>query len=69
MFKYFFCYVGYKFFMGGFMTKEELVLALVDLSNNLDIEDAHANADQLLLEYINDPAVSVAFDALEKWYA
>ena len=51
------------------MTKEELVLALVDLGNDPDIEDAHANADQLLLEYINDPAVSVAFDALEKWYA
>jgi hypothetical protein len=29
---------------------------------------AHYNADMLLLALINDPDITTAFDAIEKWY-
>lgn len=34
-----------------------------------DPEHAHAEADEALLKYINDPEVRAAYDAIEKWYA
>ncbi len=51
------------------MTKEELVAKLKELSNNLDIEDSHIKADELLLEYIDDIDIINAYHKLERWYA
>ena len=34
-----------------------------------DKEADHSMADSLLLEYIGDPEITKAFDAIEKWYA
>ena len=55
--------------MGFNMTKEDLILALVDLSDDNDIERVHVHADQLLLDYINDHEISIAFFAIKKWNA
>lgn len=58
------------------MTKEELIAGLKDIcakEEGADIgygpEEAHAYADDLLLEYINDELVTDAFDKIKKWYA
>ncbi len=50
------------------MTKEELVAQLADLDVT-DQEVAHAQADALLLLYINDTEIDAAYDAIPKWYA
>ena len=34
-----------------------------------DPETWHERADQALLEYINDPEIKEAYEALERWYA
>jgi hypothetical protein len=34
-----------------------------------DLETAHYEADNALLEFINDDAITGAFNAIEKWYA
>lgn len=34
-----------------------------------DVEHDHAEADDLLIEYINDPEIEKAYDRIEKWYA
>ena len=34
-----------------------------------DLEINHIDADDLLLEYINDEEVSEAFHSIDKWYA
>ena len=36
---------------------------------DFDNEKDHKEADQLLLEYIDDKEVSDLFDEIEKWYA
>jgi hypothetical protein len=51
------------------MTKEELIERLKALQHNSDPEDSHSQADLLLLEYINDHQVTMAFSAIQKWYA
>jgi hypothetical protein len=52
------------------MTKEELIKELKSIKDtNLDIENGHGEADQLLLEYINDEDIASAFNDIEKWYA
>lgn len=52
------------------MTKEELIQNLKALSeSNYDIEVGHGQADEWLLEYINDAEVTELFNELEKWYA
>jgi len=59
------------------MTKERLVKELKDLEktcinetyNCYDAEKGHLKADQLLLEYINDPEVTEVFEGLDKWYS
>lgn len=50
------------------MTKAEL-LEKLRACNTGDEEVDHANADDALLEFINDPEVTVAFEAIDKWYA
>lgn len=59
------------------MKIEELVKKLKDLEKTCinetykwyDAEKGHMEADQLLLQYINNPEVTEAFNDLEKWYS
>ncbi len=58
------------------MTKEELIRRLKDVKTThdedgliRDAEDWHVDADDLLLEYINDKSVTEAFNDITKWYA
>ena len=53
------------------MTVRELVLRLNDIEGRggYDKERDHIEADELLLEYINDPLVTEAFEEIGKWYA
>jgi len=38
-------------------------------ANDGDPESAHADADRALLDFIGDPEVTDAFEAIDKWYA
>lgn len=53
------------------MTKNDLItqLKLLALSPEGDKEQDHNLADELLLDYINDPEVTRAFNSIDKWYA
>ena len=61
------------------MNKQELVKRLIKLdkyadadffsTNHGDAEDWHIEADDLLLEYINDKDIKDAYDNISKWYA
>jgi predicted transposase YdaD len=52
------------------MTKKELIEKLREIQKDTDdIEKNHKEADDLLLEYIGDMEVSVAFSDVDKWYA
>ena len=51
------------------MTKQEIIEALCIEHENSDVECAHVNADNLLLQYINDNEISEAFEAVPRWYA
>ena len=51
--------------------KEELVNALKALHRHgprQDYNNSHAEADDLLAEYINDPDITLAYDEVGKWY-
>jgi len=49
----------------------ELVEALIELAerSDIDTEERHIRADDLLLEHIGSCEVSKAFNDLDKWYA
>lgn len=49
------------------MSRDELIAVLNECQLG-DPQDSHVDADQALLDYIDDPGVSAAFDALTKWY-
>jgi hypothetical protein len=51
------------------MTKEELIEKLKKLENSDDPEIAHINADDLLMEYIDDAEILSAFEQIPKWYS
>ena len=51
------------------ITKEDLLKHLQELREESDIELGHAEADALLLEFIDDHDISLAFRAIKKWYA
>ena len=52
------------------ITKKQLIKALEKIADEGEgHETDHRQADLLLLEYINDTAVSDAFADIEKWYA
>lgn len=52
------------------MTKQELIEKLRNIQkNNFDLESNHGDADDLLLEYIDDKEVTKAFNDIDKWYA
>lgn len=49
------------------MTKAELLRRLADLASSMDAEAAHAEADHLLLDYINDIEIATAYEAVPQW--
>lgn len=58
------------------MTKAEAITALKEIikrckddPNHYDAEDAHSDADTVLLEYINDKEIEAAWDDVPKWYS
>ena len=55
------------------MTKEELLTKLLVLKEierrERDPERGHAEADALLLAYIDDVKIAEAYNSIEKWYA
>lgn len=51
------------------MNKSELIAKLEKIKENSDTEVAHADADEALLEFINDAEIREAYEKIEKWYA
>lgn len=51
------------------MEAQELIQKLSAINQNWDEEINHLMADDLLLEYINNPEVAKAFKSIKKWYA
>lgn len=51
------------------MTKDELLGKLAILATITDYEMAHVEADDALLAYINDAAITEAFNTIEMYYA
>jgi len=55
------------------MTKEELLAKLKKIKNRQkglhDTEGDHLDADQYLMEFINDDDISKAYAVIDKWYA
>ena len=51
------------------MTKLELLELLKYCDEECDTEIGHYKADGGLLEYINDPEITEAFEKLRKYYA
>ncbi len=50
------------------LTREAL-LQRMEQANELDSEDSHHMVDYLVLAYLNDPAITRAYSAREKYYA
>ena len=50
------------------MTKAELLRLLAE-ANTFDTEVGHGEADRALVNFINDPDITAAYDAIDKWYA
>ena len=51
------------------MTRDELLTKLRECAETPDPEVAHELADEALIEYINDAAVTEAFEQVDRWYA
>jgi hypothetical protein len=53
------------------MTKEELIEKLREIraAHVGASEEGHYEADALLVEYINDPDITEAYNAIPKWFA
>lgn len=51
------------------ISRKELIEALRELANLKDAELAHEEADELILNYINDPVIEKAYEEVPKWYA
>ncbi len=51
------------------MTKADLIKRLGELKDDGDVEANHKEADGLILDFINDPDITAAFDDVRKWYA
>jgi hypothetical protein len=49
--------------------RTRLLAKLLELQALHAITAAHTEADNALLEFINDDAITGAFNAIEKWYA
>lgn len=48
------------------ITKEECLARLAVCAENPDTEDAHAQADGALLDFIDDPEIGAAWLAVDK---
>lgn len=51
------------------ITKEELIKKLKEFAENDDYEMAHAEADDLLVLYLNDEEIREAYESVGKWYS
>lgn len=51
------------------MNKAELLRYLRKLKKSDDTEGAHSDADQALIEFIDDLEISVVYGAIPKWYS
>ena len=51
------------------MTRTKLLVLLRRLSKSDDPEEAHVNADDALIAFINDAEIADAYSAIAKWYA
>jgi hypothetical protein len=51
------------------MSRDDLLAVLRSMGDGGDEEINHGRADRALLEFIDDPEVTAAFDAIAKWYA
>lgn len=52
------------------INRDELLTRLREINlPNGDIEIQHSFADQALLDYVGDPEITAAYEAIEKWYA
>jgi hypothetical protein len=49
--------------------REKLLRKLAKCAAQADTEGAHYDADRALVKYINDPEITAAYDAVDKWYA
>lgn len=49
--------------------KRALLKRLRQLAKSKDPEEAHDEAEMLLLEYLDDEAISKAYQNVPKWYA
>ncbi len=51
------------------MEKKDLLKILDACAANGDKEAAHGNADDALIDFINDADIRAAYENIEKWYA
>lgn len=51
------------------MNRDDLLVLLRSMHGDGDPEIYHPKADQALLAYINDPEITEAYEAIERWYA
>jgi hypothetical protein len=51
------------------MTKRKLLEILAGCERSPDTETAHADADDALIEFINDNDIKKAYEKIAKWYA
>lgn len=51
------------------ITRDETIARLKELSELGDVEVAHCEADELLVNYINDSKITKAFEEVSKWYS
>jgi hypothetical protein len=51
------------------LDKQKLLEALKDCLRYADAEQAHSDADELLLRFINDNEITEAFEKIPKYYA
>jgi len=50
-------------------SRQRLLAILAGVAASMDTEAAHCEADEALLDYIDDPEIRAAYDAVPKWYA
>lgn len=54
------------------LTRDDLLAVLRDIRDNYaqsDTECAHVDADEALVNFINDSEVTAAYNAINKWFA
>lgn len=51
------------------ISKDDLLKELRELKSLGDVEEAHVEADELVLKYINDKEIEEAYEGVPKWYS